>query len=199
VGREAGVLNNRGAQVYCAGRGDEPLDLYGRAGRAWEQIGDLWSASFAKYNVAEILSDQGHLDEAEPLLRDSLRIWRAAGSESYIAAATRELGKLEARRGRFEEALELLEDARTRYSEHGDQAEAVATEPRIGVCLVAAGRAEDAFMLATRALDDSRAYEAVFSLVPTLRRIRGSALSALGRGAEARDDLDAALAAAREK
>jgi class 3 adenylate cyclase/tetratricopeptide (TPR) repeat protein len=197
--RQAGVLNNLGVWAYFAGRWEESLDFYDRARRAWERIGDLWSASFATSNVAEILSDQGHLDEAEPLLRDALRIWRASGADSFIASATRELAKLEARRGRFDEAFLLFEEARARYVEHRDHAEVIATDARIAESLVGAGRAEDALRLATGALEDSRAQEAVFALVPTLCRIRGSALAALGRETEARRELDAALHAARER
>ena len=34
----------------------------------------------ATYNIAEILSDQGRYDDAEPLLRDVIRVWRASGA-----------------------------------------------------------------------------------------------------------------------
>ena len=57
---------------------DEALDLYQRARDLFERTGDTGNASLAKYNIAEILDDQGRLDEAEPLLRDVIRVWRAS-------------------------------------------------------------------------------------------------------------------------
>ena len=67
---QAATLNNMGLLAYELGRWSESLALYERAGTIWESTGDRWSATFAKYNRGEILSDQGRFDQAEEQLRE---------------------------------------------------------------------------------------------------------------------------------
>ena len=53
--------------------------MYDRARQLFAQIGDRAYEALVKYNIAEILSDQGHHREAVALLREVIRQWRAAG------------------------------------------------------------------------------------------------------------------------
>ena len=55
----------------------------------------------AAFNIGEILSAQGRLDEAEPLLRDAESASRAAGGATDIAESIMETALLEARRGNY--------------------------------------------------------------------------------------------------
>jgi len=194
-----GILNNLGVRAQQQGQWNEALAYYGRAQAAWERAGTVWAASFAKGNVAEILSDQGRLDEAEPLLRDALRVARASGSGARVADVSAYLGRLLARGGRFEEAHKLLEEAWSQYERDGNQTELLASDARIAECLVAEGRADAALDLAERALTRARAIESVYMLLPTLERIRGTALMLLGRLDEAETALTAGLEEARTK
>ena len=76
------MLNNLGGFAYWDGRWDEAVELYRRAGECAERAGRPADAAFTDCNVGEILSDQGHLDEAEAHLRA-----RAPGVERHGRAA----------------------------------------------------------------------------------------------------------------
>ena len=61
------MLNNLGVHAYYEGRWDEALDYYRRSRDARQRGGDVTGAAVQTNNEAEILSDQGHLDEAQEL------------------------------------------------------------------------------------------------------------------------------------
>ena len=135
--RQGAILNNLGAIAYYQARWNEAVGFYERAEEVWERSGDRWSASFAAtVNRAEVLLDQGRLDEAEPLMRESLRIARASGSGPRIAETARYLGLLLARVGRFDEARRLLEEARDEYDRAGEANEVFVSEARLAELLV---------------------------------------------------------------
>src|SRR5262249_40199417 len=154
---------------------------------------------FATVNRGEILSDQGKLEEAEPLFRYALRVARASGTESRVADVASHLGRLLAREGSFEEARTLLAEARDRYEQDGARAEVVATEARIAECLLLQGDAAAALALAEDALAQAEAIEGTFLAVAMLDRLRGSALLELGRTDDARAALSRSLDEARAK
>src|SRR5919198_114622 len=81
------VLNNLGIIAQERSRWDDALALYRRFLEITELTGNRQNASLAKYNIAEILSDQGRLDEAETLLREVIRVWRASGADADVAEA----------------------------------------------------------------------------------------------------------------
>jgi predicted ATPase/class 3 adenylate cyclase len=197
LSEQAGVLNNLGMFAYFRGRWDEAVDLYRRAEEAWERAGDRWGASFATVNRGEILSDQGRLDQAEPLFRAALRVARASESGPWLAEIARYYGRLAARAGRFDEADALLGEARRQYEEDGSRNDVVLTDAVIAERFVLAG---DGAVGAARALDTlarAESLERTFHVVPMLQRVRGCGLLQLGRLGEAREALDAALAQAR--
>ena len=99
--RQGSILNNLGVIAYRQGRWIESVDLYEQARQVWERAGDRWSAAFAVVNRAEVLLDQGRLAEAEPLMKESLRIARASKSGSRIAEMARYNGTLLARERTF--------------------------------------------------------------------------------------------------
>ncbi len=195
--RQALILNNLGVLAHRQGRWGESIALYERAQRAWEEVGDRWSASFAVVNRAEVLLDQGRLDEAEPLMKKSLRIARASRSGARIADVAGYYGRLLARLGRFEEAASLLAEAHGQYERDRERGEVLATEARIAESLVLSGAAEDALHQAERTLARVGTFEGIFVLVPTLQRARGLALIQLGRPEEAREALTESLRRAR--
>src|SRR6185369_8504668 len=101
VRNQASTLNNLGLIAHARSEWDESRRLYERSIELFGAIGDREKVSLSKFNVAEILRDQGHFDDAEALLRDAIRTWRASGSELDVASANAELGILRARRGDF--------------------------------------------------------------------------------------------------
>jgi class 3 adenylate cyclase/tetratricopeptide (TPR) repeat protein len=199
LGEQAGVLNNLGMFAYFQGSWDESIERYRQAEEAWERSGDRWSASFATVNRGEILSDQGKLDEAEPLFRYSLRVARASGTSSRIADIAAPLGRLLARKGSFAEARALLDEARGHYERAGARAELIGTDARIVECLVLAGDAEEALALAQSTLARAGTVAGTFLAIAMLERLRGRALTALGRLDEARAALETSLEEARAK
>ena len=196
--RQGAILNNLGAIAYYQARWNEALGFYERAQEVWVRSGDRWSASFAVVNRAEVLLDQGRLEEAEPLMRESLRIARASRSGSRIAEMARYTGILLARLGRFEEAHRLLAEAREEFGRAGESSEALVTDARMAELLVLERAAADALELADRTAARLPDYEGIFPLGPTLLRLRGLALLQLGRVDEARASVKESLEGARK-
>ena len=67
---QALILNNLGILAQERSSWDEALDSIGGRSRSWSGPAIVRTSSLAKYNIAEILSDQGRQDEAEALLRE---------------------------------------------------------------------------------------------------------------------------------
>jgi tetratricopeptide (TPR) repeat protein len=102
------------------------------------RAGDVNLGAFADCNVGELLADQGRLEEAEPLLRRALQIWRGTADEHGVAFVTALLGRLYARSGRVAEAIELLEDALERFNAlHVEVDAAQRVHGRIALAIVA--------------------------------------------------------------
>jgi tetratricopeptide (TPR) repeat protein len=197
--RQGLVLNNMGVFAHFQGRWDEALDLYRRAGHAWEEAGDRWNgAGLATMNVGEVLADQGHVEEAEVLLRDALRVVRASESGSRIGGVTMRLGRLLSRSGRFEEAHALLGEARDEYRRSGF-GELGVSDAWIAECLMLQGEPDAALALWTEALETARSLEGAFDVMALLQRVRGCALLQLGRLEEAQAALVSAVDEARNK
>jgi tetratricopeptide (TPR) repeat protein len=195
--QQAAIHNNLGMLAYFEGRWDDAVRGYETAREMYERAGDRWTASYAMCNSAEILSDQGRMDEAEGLLRGALRIARASRSSAHIAGVSAYLGRHLARAGIFGEARALLTEAREEFERSGDRGEVFSTDARIAECLALEGDAEPAFELATAALDRAASLEGVQMWVPILHRVRGWALMQLGRHEEAAAELNESLTAAR--
>ncbi|MCA1726742.1 MAG: tetratricopeptide repeat protein [Actinobacteria bacterium] len=172
LGGQANVLNNLGGFAYYEGRWDEAVALYERGRAAREKTGDSVNAAFGTVNVGEIRSDQGRLEEAEPLLRQALQVWRAAGYRSGVAYALGQLARAASRSGRHDEAIRMFDEARALAREIGSEfelAEATLARPGGGV------------------------------LAPLLHRVRACALAVLGEGEAAASALATALDEATER
>lgn len=196
---EARVLNQLGIRAYFAGQWDVAVDFYRQSKEACERAGDQFTAAVESGNMAEVLADQGRLDEAEPLMRDAQRVWRAAGAPSFVAFGKSQLGRLAARAGRFDEALELLRSARVDYVRDGEHAEVLETDARLAECLLLQGNASLALDAANAGLARAPSAAGVLPQVPLLQRVRGVALAQLGRYDDAFAALDASLSAAEER
>ena len=196
---EARVLNQLGIRAYFEGRWDLAVKFYGESKDACDRAGDQFTAAVESANMAEVLSDQGHLEAAEPLLRDAQRVWRAAGAPSFVAFGKSQLGRLAARLRQFDDALELLHSARDDYQNDGEQAEVVETDARIAECLALRGEFDAALVAADDALAKASAGPGLPPQIPLLQRVRGFALFAERDVDGALAALDASLSAARER
>jgi len=196
---QASVLNNLGAFEYFDGHWDDAVAHYEKGRDARERTGDPVNAAYGTCNVGEILSDQGRLEEADPLLRDAMRVWRAAGDRAGVAFAESLLGRLASRAGRADEAMERLSRAREVFVDVGSLTDAMDADGRVAECLVFCGLADAALERATTALVNAEAQEGLSGQIPLLQRVRGWASLQLGRMDEARSALDASLAVGRAR
>jgi class 3 adenylate cyclase/tetratricopeptide (TPR) repeat protein len=195
--RLAWVLNNLGGYVYLDGHWDEALELAGRAREAFRKIGDEGHATIATLNIAEVRSDQGRFEEAEPDLRTVLEIRRAGGIALEIAEAASALGRHLARVRNLGEARSLLEEARELHAAEADEIELLTTDVRLVECLVLEGSSTEALALAAEALERAEATPGVSVIVANLHRLRGWAWMQAGELDLAAGALDESLRLAR--
>jgi class 3 adenylate cyclase/tetratricopeptide (TPR) repeat protein len=193
------VLNNLGTQAYWRGRWDEAISYYERGRAARERIGDAVNASYGTINVAEILADQGRLEEADPLFRQVLRIWKAANDRASVAYAKSHLGRVAYRRDRTDEGLVLLQEARAEFHDVGRIAEMVECDGRLAECELVSGDPVAAIQTIDAALDRIGTVTGASVHAPMLHRVRGFALLGLDDADEAMRAFERGLAVARER
>jgi tetratricopeptide (TPR) repeat protein len=170
------------------------VSLYRQGGDASRRAGDVNFGAFADCNVGEVLSDQGRLDEAEPLLRRALQVWRGTADDHGVAFATALLGRLHARAGRADEARAELEDARGRFRAMRVEIDGALAEALIAEAAAFAGRSEEA---RRRALRLRAALPADARLEPLLDHVAGVASAQMGDLAAAVERLTTSLEEAR--
>jgi class 3 adenylate cyclase/tetratricopeptide (TPR) repeat protein len=189
---------NLGVYAYLEGRWDDARVLWERGRQACEQMGDLVHAATGSNNIAEILSDQGLLGEAEAMFRDALRIWQAAGYREGIAYALGNLGRVAARAGRHDEAREQLERAKVLLLEIGEERAAVEIDARIAENLVLRGDATAASALIDETLRRLERLGGWATVMTMLNRLRAYALAQRGELEAARRAGHQALVIGRE-
>ena len=139
--RQGGAWNHLGMAAYFRGEWDLAVERYAQAKRVHERSGDEWNAAIASANVAEIYLDQGRLGEAEPLVAEALRVWRASGTPSDIGFGAALLGRLCARAGRPAEAMAMLAEAAACFTVNHERVELVDVELRLAEALLLQGSA----------------------------------------------------------
>jgi tetratricopeptide (TPR) repeat protein len=150
------ALGNLGIHHYTEGRWDEAVEYYRASRDAKLHAGDPLWAAVQENNVAEILSDQGRLAEAEALFRNMVRVSRAARFPIGAALGTSNLGRLAARDGRFAEAHALLDEAAAAFDELDAGRYVNETHARRAECLVLEGRYSEALEVASSLLEAAR-------------------------------------------
>ena len=187
------VLNNLGAIAYWDNRWDEAVALYLRAGGCAERAGRPADSAFIDCNVGEIMSDQGHLDDAEVHLQRAGRVWSGTGERQAAAYVNVLLGRLAVRRGEYQEGLSLLESAGAELRRLGIDAYAELAQAWIAEAEAFGG---DPF----RAMDiASRELQANDRQRPLLTRMGGIALARLGQKEAAMRELTHSLQTARAR
>jgi class 3 adenylate cyclase/tetratricopeptide (TPR) repeat protein len=194
---QATLEANLGALAYFAGRWDEALTLYERAGEARLQSGDPVNAAGCSMNTAEVLLEQGRSAEAESILDDAARVYRAAGDRYDLGICLAFRGRAALRAGRVAEALSLLETARTEFEFVGAHGDALEVDARVAECLLFTGEAARALASASELSAKVKAEGGVSVLTPHLERVRGYALTQLGELREAREAFERSLSSAR--
>jgi tetratricopeptide (TPR) repeat protein len=191
--RQAQVLNNLGGFTYYEGRWDDAVALYERGREIRLRTGNAVEAAFIACNIGEVLTDQGHLEEAETRFREALRVARAAKKPYVAATALQHLGRVSMLDGETQLGFALLGEARAQFDSMRNADDVQEVDVLLAECHLVAG-------------DPARALEIVKAIsaanptrVATLERTRGRALLALGDDAAARAALELSLADAREQ
>ena len=121
-------------------------------------------------------------EEADVILRESLRVLTAVGYREFRALCLSVLGRNLARMCRYEEAMDVLSEARSEYVEIRSQDGVLDCDAKTAECYALRGDATSALDLASEAL--ARAGSAEGGAVDSmLERVRGYALGQLGRWA----------------
>ncbi len=197
---EARALNQLGIRAYFAGNWSEAVDYYTKSRDACVRAGDEWTAAVTAGNIAEVLSDQGHLDQAEAILADALRTYQAAGTPAFIGYGTMLLGRLLTRRGDLDRAEPLLEEARNLAAAEGETMQLLQAEAALAEHQLAAGNPAAAQELAQRVLARAAAIPGGAMIEPGLERVLGLALMAQGQDeGEAERHLRQSVASSRAR
>lgn len=98
----------RGLALQFGGRTEEAVAVYEEAVRLFEELADPTGPLRARALLAFALWHLGRRDEAEPMLRHSLRLLGDHDLLAYGAGNLARLGLIIGARGRWEEALELV-------------------------------------------------------------------------------------------
>jgi tetratricopeptide (TPR) repeat protein len=191
---QAAALDVRGMRAYEAGRWDDAAALYRRSALRSERAGGPVDAAYMDCKIGEILSDQGHLEEAATYLERAKHVWSTTGEDGSAAFVEALLGRLDGRCGRHRQGLERLDAAVLRLRTMGlgriaDFAAALSAEAE-----AVGGDPWRALALADELIADGAEDE-----LPLLKRAQAIALLKIGRSAEAVVALGTSLLAARER
>ncbi len=193
---QARVQNTLGMLAYHRGEWPKAMEHYAASERADIRCGKLWNAATPAANRAEILADQGRLEEARLALEKAMLTWRGVNAVSMIAFGDYQLGRIAARLGNPAEAMRRFDASRRHFSELGELTEVVVVDSLRAEALSLAGDPEAALALADATLARAHTLGGVSAMTPLLHRVRGAALRELGRPDEGeravRDALDAA-------
>ncbi|HUQ40661.1 MAG TPA: adenylate/guanylate cyclase domain-containing protein [Acidimicrobiales bacterium] len=194
----AALLNNLGALAYYRGDWTGAVERYRSARDLNQRVGNATDAGVGSCNIAEVLADQGHLDEAEATLTEAIAEWRSVGFDLGVALATRHLGRIATRRNDTATARRLLEQARATFTDHELRAKEAEVDAWLAECALRDGdvRLAEHLAAAVLATADERGGG---ELVPMLLRVRALALAGAGRTDAALEEIDASIAAARTR
>lgn len=114
------VLSLIGVRAYHRGAWSSAAGLYAQAQDAAEAAGDAVGAAIESANAAEILIDQGRIDEARPLLRRARRVFAAVDDAYLVAYVTAFGGRAHLRAGDVDAACDEFADAAAAFEELGE-------------------------------------------------------------------------------
>ncbi len=196
--RQGYVLNNLGIDAYYGGSWTEAVSLYQRSRDALLRAGAWVEAGDADYNIAEILADQGHLEAAERVTRDTLSAHRAAGYRMGVAFSLVLRGRIAARAGRHDEAAELLRAGRDEWAGLGDEPHVLDADAKIVEGMLLAGGDPAAREPAEALVRRSERLDVAPAIQCLVYRLGGIARAQAGNRDGAIEFIERAIALARE-
>jgi class 3 adenylate cyclase/tetratricopeptide (TPR) repeat protein len=187
------VLNNLGMFAFFEGRWSDAIELYRRAGTCSERAGKPSDRAYTEGNIGEILSEQGHLDDAEAHLQRARLISTSTGDQQMLTFVNVTLARLAVRRGDYERALPMLDAGMADFRKFKFAALAELTHAYIAEAEAFGGDPFHAMEIASEALQASDRQR------PLLTRVGAIALARLGQRAAALRELGLSLRTARER
>jgi class 3 adenylate cyclase/tetratricopeptide (TPR) repeat protein len=192
---QAAMAHNLGVAAYYDSRWNETLEWYRRAGELYRRVGNLLDAASVDANIAEVLVNQGRLDDAEPLLRDAVRVMHASHFVE-VSFVEMHLGRLLRARGDLAGAERLLGAVIDNCKTSGQAAWAYEASIHLADCLIDSGRADEGLAVLSRPTNVDPAEVSIFEAALSSVSARG--LLALGRRDEAIEQICHGVAAARD-
>ncbi|MEO7421951.1 MAG: adenylate/guanylate cyclase domain-containing protein [Ornithinibacter sp.] len=195
--QESKVRSNLGAMAYYAGRWTEAAGWYRTSRDVAMEAGSAFVAAQTEVNLAELLINQGHLDEAEEVLVGAVRVLKASGAPRFLAEGQLQLARVHLGRGHLEEAERRATEVSQLFTQLHNPTSALEAALVRAEAVALDGRAEESLEVITLAEREARA-DAAFSM-PRLCLQRGRALLALDRLEEAEEMVSSGLISARSQ
>jgi tetratricopeptide (TPR) repeat protein len=181
-------LNDLGIAAYYLGDLLKALRLEEEALAMRVEMGDRVGEATVLNNLALTTGAIGDFTASRDLFSRTMGIAEDVGDAEGIAAAIQGLGVMTSRLGAIDEARSLLDDATRRYEDLGDTQGTSQCLEELGWTALASDRATEALIVADRAMELAR--DGGFSPEEANgRRLRGRVVAALGRHAEAVEEL----------
>src|SRR5690606_2458561 len=192
--RAADVLNNMGGFAYYMGDWNESIRRISESRQMSLRAGNDVQAAMAGVNLGELLVSQRKLDEAAPILEESIRTLRAAGDRDNAVNAELQQARRLAAGGDDEGARVLLRQVVDEALELGQIQFAYEATLYLAELKVAAGHAteamEDLRRATARVGDEAEFFE------PKRARVAALAYAALNQAHEALEEIASGLEAA---
>jgi predicted ATPase/class 3 adenylate cyclase len=183
--------------AYYAGKWDTSVRYAYETEQAAREIGRDFDAAGAAANRAEVLVQQGRVDEAEAAVNEAVRVLVALNARSQLGFAMSIYGRVALARRDYAEAMSRFATARELCAEMGKRDDMISVDALTAECFLRAGEPEQALRRVELAFEEARESTVAPTTEPLLLRVRGEALAALGRSSEAGAVLRSALATAR--
>jgi tetratricopeptide (TPR) repeat protein len=179
------LLGNLGVTLWESDDWSGATRRYAESIEVYRRAGDVLGAAIAANNAAEILCDQGHLEEARIAFTDARRAFRAAGHAWGVGCTASALGRIAARSGQLTDAAALLAEAVEGLDAIGSTRFAADARVR-QVELALIEEAPDALERAAAVVADLAGREVGAVLPLNASRLHAIALAGAGQVAEAR-------------
>lgn len=195
LSREANVRGNLGCADFVVGKWDEALQWFNSQREICLRAGNVAAAAAASSNIGEILVKRRQFDDAEPILRDTIRIMRASEFNDGAAYAEIQLARMLIELEKIADAEQMMERVAAEFMKIGQALSALEAVLVQSLAKTAAGDPITALALLDNAAsavgEDARLFE------PQIAEARARALAAMGNVAEAEEIIARGIKASR--
>jgi len=191
------IMNNQGAHLYWEGHWDDAIEAYRKAREVELRRGNDVQAAIGAANIGELLVNQRLFGEAEPLLRDAVRVLQASNHAPAAMFAEGELARLLVAKGDYGDGESLLEELKERSLQVGEPMSALNASIQLADSKLRQGEPEEGLRILDEAVNAAGDMAQVFA--PTITRIRGCCLADVGRFDDGLEQIGEGLGMARDQ